>query len=147
MNKTKKCADPSAPKEICIICGNSIHTCERKKSANNSYLCPVDSHNNGWELNNGIWVCSKKCETQYFKDLAKKQWFDDIDIKFFNPFNFLIIKKPKINDPNWHPSDDLYQYGFSLDLTTEIYYYTYDWGYGFNFRILGFGFEITKIEK
>jgi len=30
-------------------------------------------------------------------------------------------------------------------LTTETYYYTYDWGIGFSFRLLGFGFEITKV--
>jgi hypothetical protein len=69
------------------------------------------------------------------------------DLKLFHPFNFLVFRKPKINDPKRHPSDDLYQYGFSLDLTTEIYYYTYDWGRGFNFRILGFGFEWTRVEK
>jgi hypothetical protein len=68
------------------------------------------------------------------------------DLKFFHPFNFLVFRKPKINDPNWHPSDDIYKYGFSLDLTTELYYFAYDWGYGFNLRILGFGFEWTKVE-
>jgi hypothetical protein len=67
-----------------------------------------------------------------------------IDIKWFHPFNFVLYKRPKI-DAAWEPSDDLYQWGFSLDLTTEIYYYTYDWGVGFNFRLLGFGFEITKV--
>jgi hypothetical protein len=67
-----------------------------------------------------------------------------INLKWFHPFNFLFYKRPKI-DTNWEPSDDLYQYGFSLDLTTEIYCYTYDWGVGFNFRLLGFGFEITKV--
>jgi len=65
------------------------------------------------------------------------------NIKWFHPFNFAGIKKPKFK----HPSDDIYEYGFSLDLMTEIYYYTYDWGYGFNFRILGFGFEINKVGK
>jgi hypothetical protein len=70
-----------------------------------------------------------------------------MEIKFFHPFDFLVTYKPKINNPNWHPSDDVYKYGFSLDLTTEVYYYTYDWGHGFNFRILGFGFEITKVQK
>ena len=69
-----------------------------------------------------------------------------IDIKWFHPLNFLFYKRPKI-DTNWEPSDDLYQWGFSLDLTTEIYYYTYDWGKGFNFRILGWGFEIVKVGK
>jgi hypothetical protein len=68
-----------------------------------------------------------------------------IHIKFFHPFTFLFYKRP-IFDTNWHPSDDLYCYGFSLDLTTEIYYYTYDWGKGFNFRIFGFGFEITRVS-
>lgn len=63
-------------------------------------------------------------------------------IKFFHPFNFLFVKRPNMDDPNWHPSNDVSQYGFSLDLTIEAYYYTYDWGYGFNFRLLGFGFEV-----
>jgi len=67
-------------------------------------------------------------------------------IKWFNPFNFIGVKKPKFDD-GWHPSDDVYHYGFSLDLTTEMYYYTYDWGVGFSFRLLGFGFEITRVEK
>ena len=67
-----------------------------------------------------------------------------IDIKWFHPFNFLFYKSPKI-DAAWEPSDDLYQWGFSLDLTTEMYYYTYDWGSGFNLRLLGLGFEITKV--
>ena len=75
-----------------------------------------------------------------------RQWYDDISIKCFQPMHFLCHKRPKMND-NWCPSDDLYCYGFSLDLTTEIYYYTYDWGVGFNFRILGLGFEITKLGK
>jgi hypothetical protein len=69
-----------------------------------------------------------------------------IDIKWFHPFNFILYKKPRI-DIDWHPSDDLYQYGFSFDLTTEMYYYTYDWGCGFNFKIFGFGFEITWVGK
>jgi hypothetical protein len=56
-------------------------------------------------------------------------------IQWLHPFNFIL------KDTN----QDLKLYGFSLDLTTEIYYYKYDWGYGFNFRILGFGFEITKV--
>ena len=67
-----------------------------------------------------------------------------IDLKWFHPFNFLFYKRPRM-DTHWHPSDDLCQYGFSLNLTTEMYYYTYDWGIGFSFRILGFGFEITKV--
>ena len=49
-----------------------------------------------------------------------------INFKLFHPFNFVLYKRPKI-DAAWEPSDDLYQYGFSLDLTTEMYYYTYDW--------------------
>jgi hypothetical protein len=65
--------------------------------------------------------------------------------KFFHPFNFVGIKKPKL-DTEWHPSDDVYHYGFSLDLTTETYCYTYDWGIGFSFRLLGLGFEITKTD-
>jgi hypothetical protein len=75
---------------------------------------------------------------EYFGDLI------GFDIKLFHPFNFFFYKRPKM-DSDWHPSDDLYQWGFSLDLTTELYYYTYDWGKGFNFRILGWGFEITKV--
>ena len=67
-----------------------------------------------------------------------------ITIKWFHPFNFLFVRYPKI-DTEYHPSDDLYCYGMSLDLTTECYYYTYDWGSGFNLRLLGFGFEITKV--
>lgn len=69
-----------------------------------------------------------------------------LDIKFFHPFNFLVVKKPTM-ESNWDVVDDIYQYGFSLDLTTEIYYYTYDWGKGFNFRLLGFGFEVCKVGK
>jgi hypothetical protein len=64
-----------------------------------------------------------------------------INFKWFHPFNFVGIKRPKFE----HPSDDTYEYGFSMDLTTEIYYYTYDWGKGFSFRIFGFGFEITRV--
>jgi hypothetical protein len=67
-----------------------------------------------------------------------------INIKWFHPFNFVGVKKPKFYD-GWHPSDDVYEYGFSLNLTTEMYYYTYDWGKGFTFRILGWGFEIVKV--
>ena len=66
-------------------------------------------------------------------------------VDFYHPFNFVFVKKPGI-DTDLDPSDDLYQYGFSLDLTTELYYYTYDWGYGFSFRFLGLGFEITKVS-
>jgi len=76
-----------------------------------------------------------------------KLWFNCIHIRLFHPFDFFLIYKPKINHPNWHPSDDIYKYGFSLDLNTEIYYYTYDWGCGLNFRILGFGFEVGWVEK
>jgi hypothetical protein len=64
-------------------------------------------------------------------------------INFFHPFDLIGFSKPKI-DSHWHPSDDVHRYGFSLDLTTEIYYYTYDWGYGLNVRLLGFGFEVTR---
>ena len=48
-------------------------------------------------------------------------------------------------DTEYHPSDDERSYGFSLDLTTEVYYYTYDWGIGFRFRLLGLGFEVNKV--
>jgi hypothetical protein len=86
-------------------------------------------------------------ETIYMADRPRtwEEYFD-IHIKWFTPFGFLFHKKPKI-DSDWHPSDDLYCYGFSLDLTTEMYYYTYDWGKGFNFRVLGWGFEITRMGQ
>jgi len=88
-----------------------------------------------------IWMADRpRTWKEYFGDLF------GVEIKLFHPFNFLFYKKPNI-DLNWHPSDDLYQYGFCLDLTTEMYYYTYDWGKGFNCRILGFGFEIVRIER
>ena len=84
-------------------------------------------------------------ETIWMADRPRtwEEYFD-IHIKWFSPFGFLFYKFPKM-DTEWHPSDDVYHYGFSLDLTTETYYYTYDWGIGFSFRILGFGFEITKV--
>lgn len=63
-----------------------------------------------------------------------------MNIKLFHPFNLIGIKLAR-KDWEW---DDVYEYGFSLDLTTELYFYTYDWGYGLNFRLLGFGFEICK---
>lgn len=62
-------------------------------------------------------------------------------IRFFHPFNFLGYSKPK---DKFDPSDDVYRYGFCLDLTTEMYFYTYDWGYGINFRLFGFGFELSR---
>lgn len=135
---TEECAEPDAPKENCVSCGKIVHTCERKTPVNDSYLCPA--HGEGWQLDDGVWVCGAECEEKYFRRESFKR-----DIKFFHPFNFLVFRKPKM-DPEWHPSDDLYQYGFSLDLTTELYYYTYDWGRGINFRILGFGFEWTKVD-
>lgn len=138
-----KCVDPDAPTEKCVVCEETIHTCERETSVNDSYLCPVKSHNNGIESVGGLWVCND-CQDEFLTDHRK--WYDNIEIKWFHPFNFLFYKRPKI-DTNWEPSDDLYQYGFSLDLTTEIYYYTYDWGIGFNFRIFGWGFEIVKVGK
>lgn len=61
-------------------------------------------------------------------------------VKFFHPFNFIGIKTPN----SLYEFSDVYEYGFSLDLTTELYFYTYDWGYGFNCRLLGFGFEICR---
>lgn len=64
-----------------------------------------------------------------------------VNFKFFHPFNLIGIKTAR-KDSEW---DDVYEYGFSLDLTTEFYFYTYDWGYGLNLRLLGFGFEIAKI--
>lgn len=63
-----------------------------------------------------------------------------VRFKIFHPFNLLVIKTPR-KDSEF---DDVYEYGFSLDLTTELYFYTYDWGYGLNFRFLGFGFEMAK---
>jgi hypothetical protein len=88
-----------------------------------------------------IWMADRpRSWKEYFGDLI------GFDIKLFHPFNFFFYKRPKM-DSDWHPSDDLYQWGFSLDLTTELYYYTYDWGKGFNFRILGWGCEITKVGK
>lgn len=135
----EECADPDAPLETCAICGRFIYTCERKEPVNDSYLCPVPEHRGGWQRGDGAWICSEECDRQYELD-KKDRWYN---IKFFHPFNFILVKKPKMDDPDWHPSDDVHQYGFSLDLTTEIYYYTYDWGRGFNFRILGFGFEVS----
>jgi hypothetical protein len=137
----EKCCDPDSPTEKCIVCGETIHTCERETSVNDSYLCPIKSHNNGTESIGGLWVCDKCGDEYLYQD--DRKWHDDITIKWFHPFNFVGIKKPKFE----HPSDDIYEYGFSLDLTTEIYYYTYDWGCGFNFRILGLGFEITKLGR
>jgi len=144
MNDTDvKCVDPDAPTEKCVLCGETIYTCERETSVNNSYLCPIKTHNNGIESVGGLWVCND-CQDEFLTDHRK--WYDSIETKWFNPFNFLFYKRPKM-DTEWHLSDDLYQYGFSLDLTTEIYYYTYDWGKGFNLRVLGFGFEIVKIGR
>ena len=65
-------------------------------------------------------------------------------IKLLHPFNFIIYSGPKTDDTYYDPNDDTYRYGFSLDLTTEIYFYKYDWVSGLNLRILGFGFEINK---
>jgi len=65
-----------------------------------------------------------------------------MEFKFFHPFRLVGFKTPnKLNE-----FDDVYEYGFSLDLTSELFYYTYDWGRGFNFRFLGFGFEICFLE-
>lgn len=61
-----------------------------------------------------------------------------IKFQIFHPFNLLGIKTPN----KLYDTDDVYEYGFSLDLTTELYFYTYGWGYGLNFRLFGFGFEI-----
>ena len=60
--------------------------------------------------------------------------------RFFHPLRFIGVKTPRKHSE----FDDVYEYGFSLDLTTEFYFYTYDLGYGLNFRLLGFGFEIAK---
>lgn len=143
MNIDDKCCDPKSPTQKCVVCGETIYTCERENSVNDSYLCPVKSHNNGVESVGGLWVCND-CQDEFLTDHRK--WYDNIETKWFHPFNFFFYKRPK-TDTNWEPSDDLYQYGFSLDLTTEMYYYTYDWGKGFNFRIFGWGFEIVKVGK
>jgi hypothetical protein len=95
------------------------------------------SDNNGTESIVGLWSYDE-CNDEY---PDHRKWYDNVTIKWFHPFNFVGIKKPKFE----HPSDDTYEYGFSLDLTTEMYYYTYDWGKGFNFRLLGFGFEIVRV--
>lgn len=63
-------------------------------------------------------------------------------INFFHPFALVVYDGP--NNPPKHPSDDTHRYGFSLDLTTELYFYTYDWGCGVNFRLFGFGFELSR---
>ena len=63
-----------------------------------------------------------------------------VNFKLFHPFKLLVIRTPN----KLYYTDDVYEYGFSLDLTTELYFYTYDWGYGLNCRLLGFGFEICK---
>jgi hypothetical protein len=68
-----------------------------------------------------------------------------ISIKYFHPFNLIGFSRPSSLDTIFDPSNDTYEYGFSLDLTTELFFYTYDWGYGLNFRLLGFGFEICKV--
>lgn len=65
-------------------------------------------------------------------------------IELFHPINFVLTQHPDMTDTDWHPSDDIYMYGFSFDFTTELYWFTYDWGRGFNFRVLGFGFSITN---
>jgi len=120
-NIETKCVDPNAPTEKCVVC--------------DSYL---------YKNSEGLWICNK-CQDEYFQENNRK-WYDNIEIKYFHPFNFIFYKGTHI-DTSWHPSDDVREYGFSLDLTTEMYYYTYDWGYGFNLRLLGFGFEIVKVGK
>jgi len=65
--------------------------------------------------------------------------------QFYHPFVFVGIKRPE-TDTEFDPSDDLHCYGFEFDLTTECYFYTYDWGYGFNLRLLGFGFEVSRLS-
>lgn len=41
-------------------------------------------------------------------------------------------------------NDDVREYGFRLDIRTEMTYYTYDWGTGWTFVVLGFGVEIVR---
>lgn len=65
----EKCCDPTAPIKTCVICARDIRTCEREEPVNNSYLCPVESHNIGWEYKTGVWVCSRECEAEYTKDV------------------------------------------------------------------------------
>jgi len=63
-------------------------------------------------------------------------------VKLYHPFKLLFRKKFKGDT-----FDDLTEYGFSFDLTTEILIYGYEWGYGMCFRLLGFGFELTFLNK
>ncbi|NBO36493.1 hypothetical protein EBU91_03000 [bacterium] len=64
MTNDIKCCDPDAPTETCMVCGRYIYTCERKESVNDSYLCPVKSHNNGVESVGGLWVCND-CQDEF----------------------------------------------------------------------------------
>jgi hypothetical protein len=67
-------------------------------------------------------------------------------IQFYHPFELVFYDGPSNPLRKQQPSDDVRMYGFSLNLTTELYFYTYYWGYGFNFRILGFGFELARLS-
>ncbi len=64
----KECVDPTAKQVGCIVCGNTVHTCERKIPVpdDGNYLCPV--HPDGCEVENGNWVCSEKCWNIYTID-------------------------------------------------------------------------------
>ena len=58
------CVDPSAKVEKCIVCGSSVHTCERLTPENDDYRCP--EHQNGVEMKRG-WVCSRDCYEEYMR--------------------------------------------------------------------------------
>ena len=57
-----ECVDPDAPIEKCLMCGNIVHTCERKIANNNDYRCPV--HKEDIQTKHG-WFCSEKCYFEY----------------------------------------------------------------------------------
>jgi hypothetical protein len=60
---------------------------------------------------------------------------------FFHPFRLVGVRIPSLE------LDDVYEYGFSFDLTTELYYYVYDWGSGIRFRLFGFGLDICLLMR
>ncbi|NDD52338.1 hypothetical protein EBZ39_00400 [bacterium] len=57
-------------------------------------------------------------------------------VTWYTPFLFFGTRR----------ENDVREWGFRLDPRTEIVYYTYDWGRGITFVILGFGFDIVKLE-
>ena len=57
-----ECCDPTAPIEICCICGAPVYTCEITPPDGVwivDYCCPA--HPDGCELADGRWVCSLEC--------------------------------------------------------------------------------------